>query len=193
MRQTTYTPAAVEVAEASSPTTGTKPEATLPFEQVTTPVESIASWVPATTRALSDVDELRGLIDEQLLFDARRRLEAQLLAGSGTSPNLRGLDNTARVLSQAKGADSVELALAKGIAQVIAGSYTSTAVALHPDDWIDAIGPLITAGGSLGETLEVPVIKTRWWPQGPATSGRGTSSSYPAQRTCSCRGLAPIF
>ena len=60
---------------------------------MSSPVESISSWVPATTRALSDVDELRGLIDEQLLHDARQRLEARLLAGSGTTPTLRGLDN----------------------------------------------------------------------------------------------------
>jgi hypothetical protein len=69
MRQTTDTPAAVEVAEAASTTTGTNPEALLPFEQVVSPVESIASWVPVTTRALSDVDELRGIVDEQLLYD----------------------------------------------------------------------------------------------------------------------------
>ena len=79
---------------ATSNRTGTKPEASLPFEAVSFPVADSCSWVPATTRALTDVDELRGLIDEQLLFDARRRLEAQLLAGNGTSPNLRGFDNT---------------------------------------------------------------------------------------------------
>jgi len=97
MRQTAYTPAAVEVAEATSTTTATKPEATLPFERVDSPVESIDSWVPATRRALSDVAEMRGIIDEQILLDARRRLEAQMLAGNGTSPNLRALDATTLV------------------------------------------------------------------------------------------------
>ena len=107
------------------------------------------------------MDELKGLIDEQLLFDARRRLEAQLLAGNGTSPNLRGLDNTTGVLTQAKGADSVPLALAKGIAQVVAAGYTPTAVALHPDDWVDGVTVILANGGSsLGDLLEVPVVKT---------------------------------
>lgn len=161
MRQTTYTSAAVEVAEATSTTTGTKPEATLPFEQVNSPVEEIASWVPVTTRALADVDEMRGIIDGQLLYDARRRLETQLLAGNGTSPNLRGLDNTTGVLTQPKGADSVPLALAKGIAQVVAAGYAPTAIALHPDDWVDGVTVLLTAGGSsLGDILEVPIVKT---------------------------------
>ena len=117
--------------------------------------------MPVTTRSLADVDELKGLIDDQLLFDARRRLEAQLLAGSGTSPNLRGLDNTTGVLTQAKGADSVPLALAKGIAQVVAAGYTPTGVALHPDDWVDGVTVILANGGSsLGDVLEVPVVKT---------------------------------
>lgn len=160
MRQTSYTSAAVETAEATSVTTGTIPEATLPFEAVSSPVESIDSWVPASRRALADVDEMRGLIDDQLLFDARRRLEAQLLAGNGTTPNLKGLDSTTGVQTQAKGADSVPLALAKGIALCIVAGFTPTAVVLHPDDWTDAIGPLITAGGTLSGILEVPVVKT---------------------------------
>jgi hypothetical protein len=117
--------------------------------------------VPATTRALSDVDELRALIDEQLLYDARRRLEAQLLAGNGTSPNLRGLDDTTGVQTQAKGADAVSLALAKGIALVVNAGYAPTAVALHPDDWVDGVTVILANGGSsLGDVLEVPVIKT---------------------------------
>ncbi len=161
MRQTTYTPAAVEVAEAVSTATGTKPEGALPFEQVVSPVESIPSWVPVTTRALADADEMRGIIDEQLLYDARRRLEAQLLAGNGTPPNLRGLDSTTGVLTQAKGADSVPLALAKGIAQVVAAGYAPTACLLHPDDWVDSVTVILANGGSsLSDVLEVPVVKT---------------------------------
>ena len=80
--------------------------------------------------------------------------------GNGTSPNLSGLDSTAGVQVQAKGADSVPLALAKGLALVIAAGYAPTAVLLHLDDWVDAIGPLIAAGGTLGGVLKVPVIKT---------------------------------
>jgi hypothetical protein len=161
MRQTTYTSVAVETAEATSTTTGTAVEATLPFEKVTAPVESIDSWAPATRRALSDVDEMRGVVDDQLLHDARRRLEAQILAGDGASPNLLGLDNVSGVLSQAKSSDSVPLALAKGIAKVINAGWTPTAVVLNPDDWTDAIGPLLTAGwSSLGDILEVPVVKS---------------------------------
>ncbi|MET0512461.1 MAG: hypothetical protein ABW135_12365 [Thermoleophilaceae bacterium] len=43
---------------------------------------------------------------------------------------------------------------------VVAAGYTPSAVLLAPDDCVDAIGPLLTAGGTLGGVLEVPVIKS---------------------------------
>ena len=73
--------------------------------------------------------------------------------------------------TQAKGADSVPLALAKGLALVVAAGYTPTAVALHPNDWTDAIGPLITAGGTLSGVLDVPVVKSASVPEGTGYVG----------------------
>ena len=171
VRQTTYTSAAVETAEASSITTGTKPEAALPFEAIQSPVESIPVWAPASRRALTDVDELKGLVDEQLTYDVRRRLEEQLVNGNGTAPNLRGIINTTGVQTQAKGADSHPLALIKAIALVLNAGYRPNAVAINPDDWVESVTPFITAGGSLGETLTVPVIPTASVPNGTALVG----------------------
>jgi hypothetical protein len=70
MRQTSYTSVAAETPEASSTTTGTKAEATLPFEAVSSPVESIPSWVPVTTRAAGtegydeSVEYVAGLLED---------------------------------------------------------------------------------------------------------------------------------
>jgi hypothetical protein len=138
VRQSTYTSAAAETAEATSTTTGTAPEATLPFEAVSSPVENIPVWAPASRRALADVDELRRLVDEQLTFDVRRRLEEQLVNGNGTTPNLRGILNTTGIGSQAKAADSHPLALAKALALVLVAGFKPSAVALHPNDWVES-------------------------------------------------------
>jgi HK97 family phage major capsid protein len=170
-RQGTYTSVAAETAEASTSSTGTKAEASLPFVKVTEPTQSIAAWAPATRRALSDATEMRALINEQLVWDCRQRLEAQALAGNGTAPNLRGIDGTVGVLTQALGADSVPLALAKAAAQVIAAGWRPNGVVIHPNDWVPAIGTMITSGGSLSETLELPVIVTAAAPEGTAYCG----------------------
>ena len=63
--------------------------------------------------------------------------------------------------TQAKGADSVALALAKGIAKAVVAGYEPTGVVLHPDDWTDALAVTRTAaGGVLSQQLEVPVVPT---------------------------------
>jgi hypothetical protein len=64
-RQTTFTNVAAETAEATSTTTGTKPEATIAFEKVTETVKTIAHWIPATRRAIADESQLRTLIESQ--------------------------------------------------------------------------------------------------------------------------------
>jgi HK97 family phage major capsid protein len=95
-RQTAFTNTAAAVAEATSTTTGTKPEATLAFEKVTAPVATYATWAPVTRRGLSGVGELRDVVDGQLTYGARRALEeavvAAMVAGAGST--------------QAKGADT---------------------------------------------------------------------------------------
>ena len=50
----------------TSTTTGTKPEATIAFEKVTAPVATYATWAPVTRRGLSEMGELRDVVDGQL-------------------------------------------------------------------------------------------------------------------------------
>ena len=134
-RQTTFTNVAVEVAEATSTTTGTKPEATLAFEKVTETVKTIAHWIPATRRALADEAQLRTLIDSQLRYGLEFRLEDQIVNGNGSGENLTGILNTNNVLSQAKGSLSVSDALHKAITQIRLGFVEPNGIAMHPTDW----------------------------------------------------------
>jgi HK97 family phage major capsid protein len=134
-RQTAYTNAAAEVAEATASDTGTKPEATIAFENVTAPVSTIAHWVPATRQALSDVMQLRTLIESQLRYGLEYRLEAQVVNGNGSAPNLRGILQTSNILTQAKSTDSVTDAIHKAITQIRLAFIEPNGVALHPTDW----------------------------------------------------------
>lgn len=104
VRQTSFTNAAAPVAEASgsaSGNSGLKPEGDMAFEKVTATVKTIAEWVAATKRALSDAGQLRGLIDQQLMRDLESELEDQVMNGTNTGEDLEGIENTPGTLSQA--------------------------------------------------------------------------------------------
>ena len=87
---------AAPVAEATSATgsSGLKPEGGLTFGLVSDTVKTIAEWVPATRRILSDAPQLRTYIDGYLTDDIALELEDQMVAGDGTGENFTGLLNT---------------------------------------------------------------------------------------------------
>jgi HK97 family phage major capsid protein len=147
-RQTTFTNVAVETAEATSTTTGTKPEATIAFEKVTETVKTIAHWVPATRRALDDESQLRTIIESQLRYGLEFRLEGQVVNGDATGENLRGINNVSGVLTQAKGADTTADAVHKAITQIRLGFIEPNGIAMHPNDWQD-VRLLRDGGGSV--------------------------------------------
>lgn len=74
---------------------GVKPESALRFEKVSTPVVTIAHWIPATKKALSDAGQLRTLIDNFLRRGLEQELERQILSGdSSDGEEFDGLVNT---------------------------------------------------------------------------------------------------
>lgn len=135
VRQTTFTNVAAETAEATATTTGTKPEATIAFEEVTESVKTIAHWVPATRQSLADAGQMRTLIDSQLQYGLEFRLEGQIVSGAGTGGTLTGILNQSGILTQAKSSDSVADAIHKGITQIRLGFLEPNGVAIHPTDW----------------------------------------------------------
>lgn len=68
-----------------------KPESGLTFEKKTSPVETIAHWIPASRQVLADAPQLQGLIDGRLRYGLKLKEDAALLYGDGTNGNLLGL------------------------------------------------------------------------------------------------------
>ncbi|QCG77753.1 major capsid protein [Gordonia phage Reyja] len=148
--QTSHTNAAAPVPEATSsaaPTApgtagplvqaaggGYKPEGSWAFERRSTSVKTIAEWVPATKRALADVAQMEGLINDELRADIAEAEENQILNGSGSGENLTGIMNTSGVQTQAFDTDifvSTRKAITK--ARTI-GRVAPNAVLLSPAD-----------------------------------------------------------
>ncbi len=114
---------------------GEKPEGESTWVEVTEPVKTIAVWIPATKRALADVSQLRGLIDQELRDDLAEELEDQIINGNGVGENFTGLINVAGVLLQAWNADILTTSR-QGITNLLVnGRSRPTAWVINPADW----------------------------------------------------------
>ena len=117
---------------ATAVTEGTaKPEVVMVFEQDDAPIRKIAAWIPATTEIIDDAETLRGYIDTRLAYMLAIREEQQLLNGTGTAPQLKGILNYSGLLTQAFNSDvATTLGLAMGAIENIDGEVDG--VAMNP-------------------------------------------------------------
>jgi HK97 family phage major capsid protein len=142
VQEDTYTNAATAVAEGIA-----KPEASFDTSEVDAPVRKIAVTAKVTDEMFADFPIIRDYIDNRLRFMVAQTEEAQLLTGSGTAPNLRGILNIVGIQTQAKGTDTTPDAFYKAIIKVRAvGFFEPDGVVVHPNDWTD-IRLLRTADG----------------------------------------------
>lgn len=143
VRQTTQITQAATVPEANVTTysagsdqvSGEKPEASVAYERVSEVVKTIAAWIPATKRALSDAAQIRGLIDSELRADLAEELEDQMLNGDGVGENFTGLANTANVLVQTWDTDIVTTSRKAITNLLINGRQSPTGFLMSPQDW----------------------------------------------------------
>lgn len=148
--QTSHTNAAAVVAEASSsaaPTApgsagalvldangGYKPEGSWAYEVRSTEVKTIAEWVPATRRALADVAQLEGLINDELALDVKETEESQILNGNGSGQNFTGINSTSGVQTQTFSTSLFD-SVRKGITKLrTVGRVNPSAVVVNPAD-----------------------------------------------------------
>lgn len=139
VRMVTETNNAAPVAEATnvSGSSGVKPQSDLALEKVTTPVKTIAHWVAATTRALSDAGQMRTLIDGFLRYGLNEELEDQIVGGDGAGENLTGIANMSGTQSQAWDTDLLTTTRRARTKVRVVGRAQATAYLLHPYDWED--------------------------------------------------------
>jgi HK97 family phage major capsid protein len=91
LQESGFTNSAAEVAEATSSSTGAKPESALTFTEVSYPVRWIAHWMPITRQMLEDLPAMRSYVEERLITGLKRREDDELLNGDGVAPNISGI------------------------------------------------------------------------------------------------------
>ena len=150
VQETSHTNAAAPTAEATSsapPTApgsagalvnvaggGYKPEGAWAFKVVQTAVKTIAEWVPITKRALADVAQLEGLINDELQKDLADVREAQMLNGDGSGEDLQGITTTSGIQTQAFATDMFT-SVRDGIVKLrTVGRVIPNAILVNPAD-----------------------------------------------------------
>jgi HK97 family phage major capsid protein len=189
VRMTSQTNNAAPVAESTAtadPGTmnaanGVKPESALAWAKVTTPVRTIAHWIPLTKRALSDAAQVRTIIDAFLRYGLEEELEDQMVSGDGTGENLEGLSNVSGVQAQAYDSDLLTTTRKARTKVRLVGRSTPNAYLFNPAD-LEAIdllqdnearfyfgGP--SGLGTAGTLWGLPVIETEAVPAGTGYVG----------------------
>jgi len=169
-----------EYSGATGEVSGIKPEGAMAFVQVTEPVKTIAVWIPATKRALSDAAQIRGLIDQELIADLNEEKEDQILNGDGIGENFTGILNTAGILAQVWDTDLLTTIRRARTNLEINGLSRPTGIVMHPNDieTLDLLqdddGRFYYGGPALGgpQTVwRVPVVSSQTKAEGSGLMG----------------------
>jgi HK97 family phage major capsid protein len=160
---------------------GYKPESGLALAKVTATVKTIAHWMPATKRALSDAAQIRTLIDAFLLYGLEEELEDQMVQGDNTGENFEGIGTVSGVQAQAWDTDLLTtLRKARTKVRTVGRSFAN-AYLFNPADLetLDLLqdnegryyfgGP--TASGSANPLWGVGVVETEAVPAGTGYVG----------------------
>lgn len=148
-RVTGFTNNASVVAERNAGNTGfgVKPQSGLAFTGEQASTRTIAHWEAAHRNALRDEPQLRGLIENELLYGLRLVEDDQILNGTGTGQDLLGIRNVSGIQSYAwsdgataaenGSADNKADALRRAMTLALLAYYEPTGVVLHDSDWED--------------------------------------------------------
>lgn len=179
--------AAAMVPERDGDTFGLKPRSRINFNIKTTPIRTLAHWIPASRNVLDDEPQLRGIIDTRLLYGLRLVEDQQLLLGDGLGQNLLGIFNTPGIQLFPSGGytapdhETYVDAIRRAATRVMLAQYDPTGIVVHPYDWErmeltkNDQGDYIVAGsviaGAEKRLWQMPVVATPACPEGTALIG----------------------
>lgn len=134
--QTGFDSAAAAVAQATSTSTGGKPQSSIAWTRRTAEAEYIATWMAATRQAVADGSQMASLIDNQGRLMIALEEEDQLVNGNGTSPNISGiLDQSGLQTLDLTGEDNLDgIRTARRMVKTGTSRLDPTFVILNPLD-----------------------------------------------------------
>lgn len=114
-----------------------KPGSDIKLAEKSTGAKVIAHHMKVSRQALSDVSQLRSMIDQRLLYGLDFKEEFQLLNGDGTGQNLHGIIPNAAAYAPVftPDAETVIDKLRLSMLQAALAEYPATGHVLNPIDW----------------------------------------------------------
>lgn len=126
---------------------GTYGEAQLALTERQEPVRKIAIWLPVTDEQFEDEPRARDYVNNRLPYMVRAKLDSQLLQGSGTAPQMKGVENVSGIQTQALGSDSIPDAVYKAARKIRdTGFAEPNVIFIAPAKW-ESVRLLKTADG----------------------------------------------
>lgn len=106
----------------------------------TAPVRTIAGYIKVKKPALEDTAGLQSMIGSLLPYFVRRRLESQILSGTGEGEFLKGLLKTTGIgAPEFQKGDNAADAILRAITTIVLADGDPNFVALHPTAWQDLL------------------------------------------------------
>jgi HK97 family phage major capsid protein len=139
VKENVFTNAAAETAEGTI-----KPQSSITFSTGTMPVSTVAHWIKITRQLAMDNAALAAYINRRMVYGVNLRVEAQLVAGNGTAPNLSGLTNNGNFTAHGYTAASLTGAgllnnrfdlIGKMIGDAALADYPADAIVMNTADW----------------------------------------------------------
>ena len=190
-RMTGFVNNAAAVSERSGDAFGAKPQSSFTFVGEQAPVRTMAHWEAAHRNVLADEPQLRSIIDNELMYGLRLQEDAQILNGSGTGENLRGILNTPGVQTYdwsdgtysatAGMSDTKADAVRRAATLSFLAYYEPSGIVLNPNDWEDIelskdgngayVVAVSVAMGGEQRLWRIPVVDTPAIAEGTALIG----------------------
>lgn len=151
-RENAFTNSAAEVAEGVA-----KAESALTWTLVNMPVSTVAHWIKISRQLAADNAALAAYVDTRMRYGVNQKVEAQLIAGDGTAPNISGILDAGNftahgIADAALGASLKKLVLIRKImAASWAAGFPADGILLNPADWAAIEIDLLTTAA--GQTL----------------------------------------
>jgi HK97 family phage major capsid protein len=131
LREASWTNDAAEVSQGAA-----KPESDATFEQYNVPITTVAHWIKVSNQMLADAPAIVAYIDTRARDGLAQRIDAQLLNGNGTSPNLSGLTDSGNFTAYTATSDDLLVdAINRAKYALWATGNMPDVVVVNPADW----------------------------------------------------------